>query len=77
MTVAVRRSAGFALCGFGCGETDAERPALIAAALKHLPAGKPRFLSGLGTPLQILDAVQAGADIFDCWCAPALSAGPL
>eukprot|EP00873_Tetraselmis_striata_P033599 jgi/Tetstr1/453863/TSEL_040785.t1 len=64
---------GFALCGFGCGETDAERPALITAALKHLPAGKPRFLSGLGTPLQIMDAVQAGADIFDCWYIGALS----
>lgn len=64
---------GFALCGFGCGETDGERPPLITAACKHLPPNKPRFLSGLGSPLQILDAVEAGADIFDSWYIGALS----
>jgi hypothetical protein len=39
--------AGFALCGFGMGEPAAARPGLMAAALQHLPADKPRVVVGL------------------------------
>jgi hypothetical protein len=38
---------GFALCGFGMGEPAAARPALMSAALQHLPADKPRVVVGL------------------------------
>mmetsp|Transcript_30163 Transcript_30163/g.85171 ORF Transcript_30163/g.85171 Transcript_30163/m.85171 type:complete len:393 (+) Transcript_30163:100-1278(+) len=58
---------GFAICGMGCGETDAERVDLLEAITKRLPEGKPRFVSGLGPPHQILEAVEAGVDLFDCW----------
>jgi hypothetical protein len=41
------RAAGFAVCGFGMGEHFASRPKLLAAALQHLPAEKPRVVVGL------------------------------
>eukprot|EP00775_Hariotina_reticulata_P009329 gene9329-biopygen11195 len=44
---AERTVAGFALCGFGMGESTSARPALLEAALRHLPADKPRLVSGL------------------------------
>lgn len=39
--------AGFALCGFGMGETLEQQPALLQAAVQHLPADKPRLIGGL------------------------------
>jgi queuine tRNA-ribosyltransferase subunit QTRTD1 len=59
-------AAGFALCGFGMGEDAALRPALLAAAVDQLPADKPRLLLGMGGPYEVLEAVRAGADVFDC-----------
>lgn len=58
-------TAGFALCGFGTGEAPEERPALLAASVAHLPANKVRFVSGLTTPWEVLDAVAEGIDLFD------------
>ena len=40
-------ASGFAVCGFGMGEHFASRPKLLAAALQHLPADKPRVVVGL------------------------------
>ena len=61
-------ASGYALAGFGCGESDTERPELLEASMKHLPPDKPRYVSGMGPPIEILEAVEAGADLFDCWC---------
>ncbi|WIA41169.1 hypothetical protein OEZ86_004784 [Tetradesmus obliquus] len=63
---AERDVAGFALCGFGMGEPAAARPALMAAALQHLPAEKPRVVVGLASPEEVLEAVAQGVDLFDC-----------
>ncbi len=41
-------------------------PEVLEATLPHLPTDKPRYLMGIGTPLDILDAVERGIDMFDC-----------
>lgn len=41
-------------------------PEVLEAALPHLPVDKPRYLMGIGTPLDILNAVERGVDMFDC-----------
>ena len=56
---------GFFIGGFGLGEPPAERHALLHAALEPLPAEKPRYLAGVGSPLEILEAVALGVDMFD------------
>eukprot|EP00195_Chlamydomonas_chlamydogama_P007190 CAMPEP_0202899288 /NCGR_PEP_ID=MMETSP1392-20130828/7563_1 /ASSEMBLY_ACC=CAM_ASM_000868 /TAXON_ID=225041 /ORGANISM="Chlamydomonas chlamydogama, Strain SAG 11-48b" /LENGTH=472 /DNA_ID=CAMNT_0049585429 /DNA_START=133 /DNA_END=1551 /DNA_ORIENTATION=- len=64
---AQRDVAGFALCGFGTGEDSCdERQALLGAALSQLPETKPRFLAGVSSPAEVLDAVSLGVDLFDC-----------
>jgi queuine/archaeosine tRNA-ribosyltransferase len=69
--------AGYALCGFGAGEPASSRPVLLRAALSALPAEKPKLVSGLDAgPLEVLDAVAAGVDIFDCsWPTLSTAAG--
>lgn len=57
---------GYALGGFSVGERAEERVPGMEAALAALPAGRPRYLMGVGTPLEILDAVARGVDLFDC-----------
>jgi queuine tRNA-ribosyltransferase len=57
---------GYALGGFSVGERAAERVPGMEAALAELPAAQPRYLMGVGTPLEILDAVERGVDLFDC-----------
>ncbi len=57
---------GYAVGGLAVGE---ERPAMldaIAAAAPMLPEAKPRYLMGVGTPADILDAIARGIDMFDC-----------
>jgi queuine tRNA-ribosyltransferase len=57
---------GYALGGFSVGEPgDVSRPALEATC-GALPAGKPRYLMGVGDPTDFLDAVAAGVDMMDC-----------
>ena len=58
--------AGFGIGGLSVGETPADRAMALDAALAELPAGKPRYVMGLGDPLGVLDAVARGADLFDC-----------
>ena len=57
---------GFAIGGLAVGETKAEREDMTAVAAELLPSGLPRYLMGVGTPLDILEAVHRGVDMFDC-----------
>ncbi len=57
---------GYAHGGLGLGEGAAERRELIEAASEELPESAPRYLMGLGRPLDVVDAVGAGVDLFDC-----------
>jgi queuine tRNA-ribosyltransferase len=57
---------GFALGGLAVGDTRADREAITAFAAGLLPADKPRYLMGVGTPADLLQAVLAGVDLFDC-----------
>ena len=57
---------GYSLGGFCLGEPKEEMNALVAYTAQLLPQEKPRYLMGVGTPLEIISAVGAGIDIFDC-----------
>jgi queuine tRNA-ribosyltransferase len=57
---------GYAHGGLGLGESRAERRAAVEAANGLLPEDRPRYLMGLGRPLDLLDGVAAGIDLFDC-----------
>jgi queuine tRNA-ribosyltransferase len=57
---------GYALGGFSVGERAQERVPGMEAALRELPAERPRYLMGVGTPAEIIDAVGRGTDLFDC-----------
>jgi len=57
---------GFAIGGLAVGEGRSEREDTCAFAAGLLPADKPRYLMGVGTPLDILEAVHRGVDMFDC-----------
>jgi queuine tRNA-ribosyltransferase len=57
---------GFALGGLGVGELPTRRLELIEATVPALPAAAPRYLMGLGTPEDLVDAVARGIDLFDC-----------
>ncbi len=57
---------GYALGGLGLGEEANERAELVATVNAELPETSPRYLMGLGRPSDLLDAVAAGVDLFDC-----------
>jgi queuine tRNA-ribosyltransferase len=57
---------GYALGGLAVGESAESRNQCIEWCTEILPADKPRYLMGVGTPLDILDAVALGIDMFDC-----------
>ncbi len=57
---------GFAIGGLAVGETKSEREDLCEFTAQLLPADRPRYLMGVGTPLDILEAVHRGVDMFDC-----------
>ena len=57
---------GYALGGLSVGETKPEMLRILRHSAPLLPAGKPRYLMGVGTPLDILDGIEAGIDMFDC-----------
>eukprot|EP00798_Chlamydomonas_sp_ICE-L_P017411 gene17411-23711_t len=73
--VADKPVAGFALCGFGTGEDPSSRAELICAAVEPLPNEKPRFMSGVSSPVEVLDAVAEGVDLFDNSYVMALTEG--
>jgi queuine tRNA-ribosyltransferase len=57
---------GYAHGGLGLGESRDERRVAVATANALLPADRPRYLMGLGHPVDLLDGVAAGVDLFDC-----------
>ena len=57
---------GFAIGGLAVGERKDEREDLCEFTAQLLPADKPRYLMGVGTPLDMLEAVHRGVDMFDC-----------
>jgi queuine tRNA-ribosyltransferase len=57
---------GYALGGFSVGESPQQMHTALPACAAALPAGKPRYLMGVGRPEDILAAVTAGIDMFDC-----------
>jgi queuine tRNA-ribosyltransferase len=58
--------AGYALGGFSVGEPKEVSGPALAAAAAALPADRPRYLMGVGTPADFLDAVAVGVDMMDC-----------
>jgi queuine tRNA-ribosyltransferase len=58
--------AGYAIGGLAVGEPQAVMLAMIEAVAPLLPAGRPRYLMGVGTPDDLLEAVRRGIDMFDC-----------
>ncbi|MEO8206448.1 MAG: tRNA guanosine(34) transglycosylase Tgt [Chthoniobacterales bacterium] len=57
---------GFAIGGLAVGESKNEREDMCEFTAQLLPRDKPRYLMGVGTPLDILEAVHRGVDMFDC-----------
>ncbi len=57
---------GFALGGLAVGDTRAEREDVTGSSAELLPASRPRYLMGVGTPPDLLIAIGAGVDMFDC-----------
>ena len=57
---------GYAVGGLAVGETHEEMYKVLEAVVPHLPVDKPTYLMGVGTPLNILEAVERGIDFFDC-----------
>ena len=57
---------GYAIGGLAVGETAAEMYRIIEAVEPYMPADKPRYLMGVGTPTNIIEGVARGIDLFDC-----------
>jgi queuine tRNA-ribosyltransferase len=57
---------GCAIGGVSVGEPEAERRAIVEHTAPLLPEAKPRYLMGVGTPLDLLHGVLHGIDLFDC-----------
>ena len=57
---------GYAIGGLAVGEPQAVMLAMIETVEPHLPAHKPRYLMGVGTPDDLLRSVERGVDMFDC-----------
>ena len=58
--------AGYAIGGLAVGETHQEMYDTIEAVEEYMPKDKPRYLMGVGTPSNIIEAVYRGIDFFDC-----------
>lgn len=57
---------GYAIGGLAVGETKAQMHAMLEVVNAELPAGKPRYLMGVGAPEDLVNGVLRGVDIFDC-----------
>lgn len=57
---------GYAIGGLAVGESAEEMYGIIESVEPYMPADKPRYLMGVGTPQNILEAVDRGVDFFDC-----------
>jgi len=58
--------AGYAIGGLSVGESKAEMDAVLGGLLPHMPADRPRYLMGVGTPRDLVRGVELGVDMFDC-----------
>ncbi|MDP1833195.1 MAG: tRNA guanosine(34) transglycosylase Tgt [Geothrix sp.] len=57
---------GFAVGGLSVGEPKEEMNAVLAEFVKELPADRPRYLMGVGTPEDLIFGIEHGVDLFDC-----------
>lgn len=57
---------GYAIGGLSVGEPEADRIRVLDALEDKMPAQSPRYLMGVGTPLDMVEAVARGVDMFDC-----------
>ncbi|MEI3175411.1 MULTISPECIES: tRNA guanosine(34) transglycosylase Tgt [unclassified Candidatus Paralachnospira] len=57
---------GYAVGGLAVGESHEEMYRILDVTVPHLPENKPTYLMGVGTPANILEAVERGVDFFDC-----------
>lgn len=64
---------GFAIGGLAVGETKSEREDFTEYTTQFMPENKPRYLMGVGTPIDLLEAVHRGVDMFDCIIPTALA----
>jgi queuine tRNA-ribosyltransferase len=65
-TLAALDLPGYAIGGVSVGEPKDEMRRIVAHTPHRLPANKPRYLMGVGTPEDLIDGVAAGVDMFDC-----------
>ena len=65
-TIAAMDLDGYAIGGLAVGETHEEMYRILDEVVPHLPKNKPTYLMGVGTPANILEAVERGVDFFDC-----------
>ncbi|WP_394919036.1 tRNA guanosine(34) transglycosylase Tgt [uncultured Robinsoniella sp.] len=65
-TIAQMDLDGYAIGGLAVGETHEEMYRILDAVVPYLPVEKPTYLMGVGTPANILEAVDRGVDFFDC-----------
>jgi queuine tRNA-ribosyltransferase len=57
---------GCAIGGLSVGETPAEMYSALDVTVPHLPVDRPRYLMGVGRPIDLLEAILRGVDLFDC-----------
>ena len=57
---------GYAIGGLAVGESQEVMLAMVEEVIPHLPADRPHYLMGVGTPEDLLEAVARGVDMFDC-----------
>ena len=65
-TVASKNREGYAIGGLAVGEPAEVMSEMIEVVNKILPTDKPRYLMGVGTPTNLLEAIERGVDMFDC-----------
>ena len=65
-TIAKMDLDGYAIGGLAVGESHEDMYRILDAVVPHLPVEKPTYLMGVGTPANILEAVDRGVDFFDC-----------
>jgi queuine tRNA-ribosyltransferase len=64
---------GYAIGGLAVGESKAEREDFTELTTQWMPQDKPRYLMGVGTPEDLIEAVHRGVDMFDCIMPSALA----
>jgi queuine tRNA-ribosyltransferase len=64
--ISAQNAAGNAIGGLSVGEPEEMMYELTALCCEHLPVERPRYLMGVGTPWNILEAIALGIDMFDC-----------